>query len=85
MLFVFLLGEGHGPGRREKTEGTEGVQFGVSREGASKVAGTAASSTLWPAKQKWVNLSLKRVSRECTIMRNTVHLYNWKDRGIRYP
>lgn len=60
-----LLGEGHGPGRRKETEGTERFQLRISREGASEITGTAADPTLRPTNQKWVNLSLKRVSRVC--------------------
>lgn len=74
MLFVFLLGESHGPGRRKKAEGTERVQLGVSREGASEIAGTAAGPTLRSANQKWVNLSLKRVSRVCVTKRHSIYI-----------
>lgn len=83
MLFASFLGKGHGPGRWEKAEGTERIQLGVSREGASEIAGATADPTLRSTNQKWVNLSLKRVSR-VYVMRHSIYLRNCKDRGIRY-
>ena len=56
LFFVSLLGESHGPGRREEAEGAEGSQLGISRAGASEIAGAAADTTLRSADQKWVNL-----------------------------